>query len=187
MEWLNCCLWYFSLWHHNAATIASVTPQGGTDWDALSNQNAAVLVQPISSNPHDINRIKMEFLIDEIIIFTSSKQHVGKTVKFNMHDKSENICCCGIWQRTTLGWCYSIALELSPIFAVMVGDCTSFIEKNPGLMDRWIMRIYYNSWYHKKPTTIMQCGIADFQTICPLFELSAPFSVSHLIHLLHRS
>ena len=129
MEWLNCCLWYFSLWHHNAATIASVTPQGGTDWDALSNQNAAVLVQPISSNPHDINRIKMEFLIDEITIFTSSKQHVGKTVKFNMHDKSENICCCGIWQRTTLGWCYSIALELSPIFAVMVGDCTSVIEK----------------------------------------------------------
>ena len=31
-----------------------------------------------------------------------------------MRDYSENTWCCGIWQWTTLGWCYSIAREVQP-------------------------------------------------------------------------
>ena len=70
MEWLHCCLCYCSLWHHNLATIAAVTSQWDTHWGALSNQNAALLVLPSSNKPHDINWIKFDFLMDEIIIST---------------------------------------------------------------------------------------------------------------------
>ena len=38
---------------------------------ALSNQKAALLVLPSSNNPHDINVIKLEYLMDEIIVFTN--------------------------------------------------------------------------------------------------------------------
>ena len=70
MEWLHCCLCYCSLWHHNAATIAPVTSQWDTHWSALSNQNAALLVLQSYKNPHDINWIKLEFLMLKIIIST---------------------------------------------------------------------------------------------------------------------
>ena len=70
VELLHFCLCYCSLWHHNAATIASVTSQWGTHWGVLSNQKAPVLVPPSSNNPHDINWKNMEFLMDVIIIFT---------------------------------------------------------------------------------------------------------------------
>ena len=106
MEWLHCCLCYCSLCHHNAVTIAAVTSQWGTHWGALSNQVASLLVLPMSNNSHDINWIKLEFLMNEIIIlsYLPIKQHIRNTVKFSMHDKREKICCCGIWEQITWGW-----------------------------------------------------------------------------------
>ena len=53
-----------------AATIASMTSQWGTHWGALSNQKAALLVLASSNYTHDINWMKLDFLMDEIIIFT---------------------------------------------------------------------------------------------------------------------
>ena len=38
MEELHCYLCYCSLWHHNAARIASVTSKWGTQWGALVTQ-----------------------------------------------------------------------------------------------------------------------------------------------------
>ena len=70
MEWLHCCVCYCSLWHHNSATIAPVTSEWDTHWGALSNQTAALLVLPSSNNQHDINWMKLGFLMDEIIKFT---------------------------------------------------------------------------------------------------------------------
>ena len=114
MEWLHCFLCYCSLWHHNAATIAYVMSQMCTQLGVLGNKKAAILVQQSSNNPHDINCLKSNFNGRNHYIYPL-KQHMGNTIKFGMHDKSENICCFGIWQWTTLGWCYPIALEDAPI------------------------------------------------------------------------
>ena len=44
-----------------------MTLQWDTQWGALNDQNAALLVLHSSNNPHDINWIELEFLMDEII------------------------------------------------------------------------------------------------------------------------
>ena len=101
IECPHCFLCYCSLWHHNAATIAPVVSQWSTHCSALGNQEAALLVLLSSNNPHDINCIRRKYCICPL------KQRIIDTVKFSMHDKSENMCCCGIWKWTNLGCCYS--------------------------------------------------------------------------------
>ena len=70
VEWLHCCLCSCSLWRHNAATNAHVTPQCDTHWGALNHKNAALLVLPSSNNPQDINGVKLKFSMSEIILCT---------------------------------------------------------------------------------------------------------------------
>ena len=51
------------------------------------------------------------------------------TGKCSMHDKSENICYCANWQWTTIGWCYSTALEAVPLMQLSNTSLEWFIVK----------------------------------------------------------
>ena len=86
------------------------------------------------------------YKLDEIAIYDGLdyyiqplKQHTGNTIKFSMHAKSENICCCGIWQWTTLDWCYSIALEAASL--VQLSNTSR----------EWLIVKYHNAIYMFSP------------------------------------
>ena len=68
----------YPIWCHSATIIILMTSQWGTRWCAFCNQRGAMLVLPSSKNPHNINWIKLEILMEEIII-SSVKQAIGKT------------------------------------------------------------------------------------------------------------
>ena len=76
-----------------------------------------------------------------------------------MHDKSENICCCGIWLWITLGWCYSNELETAPLVHLSHTSLECFIIKHHNAICSRYNITYYNGILIRDLLTSGICSI----------------------------
>ena len=81
---------------------------------------------------------------------------IANTLKLRLSCTNPTMCC-GIWQWTTLNWCYSTALEVAPLVQLSNTRLKGFIVKYHNAICSWLYCFCIKSMVYVLPLSSMHC------------------------------